>query len=269
MTTEPKRFVVIGAGGVGGWLLDGLAHFAEYRSPGSTIIVVDGDHFEEKNKERQNFSEFGNKAESRAFELQSNFPNTMIIPIAAWVIPDGSVRSSDDEGEDIVGYISPSQLLQENDVVFPVVDNYATRRMIFDAARNFNNIDIVSGGNDDGLFASTYIYRRRDGVDITDHPIVMHEEYINPTDRNPGLLSCSERSQIDGGHQLLVANMAAATMLLAMTHRMVYGDEQPGAQTEWYLDFNAVSASAVDRSADEESITRVTEILKTGVTTTA
>ncbi len=265
----PKRFVVVGAGGVGGWLLTGLAHFLEYREPGSALIIVDGDVFEAKNLERQDFGNYGNKAEVRAEELQSRFPRTMIIPLAAWVVNDDHFADSDVDTSSIetdidsdIGRVGAIQLLEEGDVVFPVVDNFATRRLIFDAARSFQNIDIISAGNDEGLFASGYVYRRRDGKDVTDHPIIMHEaEYLIPHDRNPGELSCAERAEVDGGHQLLVANLAAATIALSMTHRYIFENEDPCPQSEMYLDLGEVTAYAANRAADEESIELASKLL--------
>lgn len=266
----PHRIVVIGCGGIGGWLLTGLAHFLEYRSPGSALILVDGDVFEPKNLERQDFGTYGNKAEVRAEELQSRFPRTMIIPLAAWVVNDDLFANSDtdstisiaDSDENDIGRVGAIQLLEEGDIVFPVVDNFATRRLIFDAARNFENIDVISAGNDEGLFASGYIYRRRDGKDITDHPIIMHEEeYLIPHDRNPGEMSCAERSEVEGGHQLLVANLAAATLALSMTHRYIFEGEDPCPQSEMYLDLGEVTAYAANRAADEESIELASKLL--------
>ena len=38
-----KRFIVIGAGGVGTWLTAGLVRLLEWKFPGSGLIIVDGD----------------------------------------------------------------------------------------------------------------------------------------------------------------------------------------------------------------------------------
>ena len=43
MTT--KRFIVIGAGGIGTWLTAGLVRLLEWKFPGSALIIVDGDNY--------------------------------------------------------------------------------------------------------------------------------------------------------------------------------------------------------------------------------
>jgi len=60
-----KQVVCVGAGGIGNWLLRGLTPMLEHRAPGSVLMIIDGDTFEEKNRERQDFSEFGEKASQR------------------------------------------------------------------------------------------------------------------------------------------------------------------------------------------------------------
>ena len=165
MSTE-RRFILVGAGGIGTWLAAGLVRLLEWKFPGSALIIVDGDTFEEKNKERQDFIKLGNKAVVKAAELVPQFPNTTIIPLAKWVVDDNFAGVTDDDSPKITA----SQLIRENDVVFAVVDNFAARKIIFDAASKLNNIDVFTGGNDDDLFGSIYHYQKRDGVEITAHP---------------------------------------------------------------------------------------------------
>lgn len=257
----PRKYVVAGCGGVGGWMIPPLAHFIQYRDPGSMLVLVDGDHFEEKNLERQDFHTFGNKANVRANEIAGRFDKVFPIPIPAWIVSEESARNPQDSEED-TGYISASELVEEDTIVFAVVDNFATRKLLFDAARQRSNAIVISAGNDDDLFCSSYIYQRKDGVDVTDHPLVVHEYYLSPPDRNPGEMSCTERAQLDGGHQLLVANMAAATLALTMAHRYVFEGEDPSEQSEMYLDLKVFQASAANRAADPESIAMVDKLLK-------
>ncbi len=197
-----KRFIVIGAGGVGTWLTAGLVRLLEWKFPGSGLIIVDGDNYEERNKERQDFAKIGNKAVVKAHELTPHFPNTTIIPVPKWVVSDNfaGVTTEDDAPK-----IKATDLINEGDIVFAVVDNFAARKIIFDAASRLDNVDVFTGGNDDALFGSIYHYQKRDGVEITEHPSVFHPEYENAPDKNPGELSCQERSEIEGGTQLLAA----------------------------------------------------------------
>lgn len=261
-----RRFVQIGAGGVGGWLCVGLAHMLEFQDPGSALILIDGDHFEPTNLERQEFSTYGPKAEVRAAELAARFERTTIVGIAAWVMEDTTADTMNAEAPPADGdalRIGARALLEEGDVVFPVVDNFATRRTIFDAAHYFSDIDILSGGNDEGLFVSTYHYCRRGGIDVTDHPLIMHDdEYLTPADRNPGDLSCEERAALVGGEQTLVANMTVAALLLAKVHQQIFQGEAVEASSEQYWNLATMMGGNVHRGADDESRHRLNQFLE-------
>lgn len=254
MTLSDRRFVVIGAGGVGGHLLDGLSKLLEFQAPGSTLVIVDGDNFEPKNLERQSFNQLGNKADVRAFELAQTLQNTVVIPMPMWVVSDevgGAVVQKDDEDPD--SKIAASQLLREDDVVFAVVDNFACRKTIFEAARAFGNIDVFTGGNDDRLFGSVTRYARRDGADILEHPSERHAEYDNPGDRNPGEMSCQERAEIEGGSQILATNMAVAAFLLGRVQKVLIAGEED-LEGEIYFDLGLGKAEAYDRRDVHETV---------------
>jgi molybdopterin/thiamine biosynthesis adenylyltransferase len=241
-STIPKRYVVVGAGGTGGWLSAGLARIVQYQQPGSVLLLVDGDSFEPKNAERQDFTQLGNKAQVRAAELQPHFPDVFIVPDSRWVVQNPPANPEADS-------VAASDLLRENDVVYAVVDNFSARKVIFDAAREFDNIDVFTGGNDDALFGSIYHYQRRDGKDITDHPSEMHPELIDPPDRNPGELSCHERAKLKGGTQTLAANMAVASYLLGRTCKVILDGEED-MESEIMFDIGAGVAGAYDRRAE-------------------
>ena len=250
MTTE-RRFILVGAGGIGTWLAAGLVRLLEWKFPGSALIIVDGDTFEEKNKERQDFIKLGNKAVVKAAELVPQFPNTTIIPLAKWVVDDNFAGVVDDDSPKITA----SQLIREGDVVFAVVDNFAARKIIFDAATKLNNVDVFTGGNDDDLFGSIYHYQKRDGVEITAHPAEYHPEYDNPPDKNPGELSCQDRAQIEGGTQLLATNMAVASFILGRVQKIIVSNQSP-EETEIFFDLGLGKSEPYNRmhSSLEESI---------------
>lgn len=257
-----SRYVIVGAGGVGGWLASGLARMVEYKDPGSLLLIVDGDHFEQKNLERQDFTILGNKAEVRAAELQPLFPHTVIVGIGRWVVAEGETRHSagdnDENDEEIaVSHIAVSSLIEEGDVVFAVVDNFAARKVIFDHAKSLADVDVFTGGNDDQLYGSIYHYRRRNGMDITDHPELMHPEYENPPDRNPGLLSCQERAALEGGTQFLATNMSVAAWLLGRVQHTLFADDEVDVTetAEIFFDLGLGLASAFARKADPVSVT--------------
>ena len=237
------RFVVVGAGGIGTWLIAGLVRMLEWKYPGSGLIIVDGDSYEEKNKERQDFTKLGNKAVVKASELVSQFPNTTIIPVPKWVVSDDFSGVVDDESPKITA----SQLIREGDVVFAVVDNFAARKIIFDAASKLANVDVFTGGNDDDLFGSIYHYQRRDFSDVTVHPGEFHPEYHNPPDKNPGELSCQDRAEIEGSTQLLATNMAVAANLLGRVQKTIVNNQSP-EETEIYFDLGLGKSEPYDRT---------------------
>ena len=76
-----KRVVLVGAGGIGTWLSEGVVRLLEWKFPGSALLIVDGDNFEQKNLERQSFTQMGNKASVKALELTEKFHQTLVIPV--------------------------------------------------------------------------------------------------------------------------------------------------------------------------------------------
>lgn len=250
-TNEPIRMVLVGAGGIGTWLAEGLARLLEWKFPGSALIIVDGDNYEKKNMERQSFSKMGNKASVKALELTQMFPNTTFIPLAKWVVDDNFKGVSSDED---APKIKASDLLCENDIVFAVVDNFAARKILFDTAAKFDNIDVFTGGNDDELFGSIYHFQRRDGVDITEHPVVFHPEYQSPPDKNPGEMSCQERAEVDGGTQLLATNMAVASFILGRVHKTIVNKQNP-EESEIYFDLGVGKSEPYNRMTQTETAT--------------
>lgn len=241
--SEAKRFVLVGAGGIGTWLAAGLVRLLEWKYPGSGLVIVDGDTYEQKNKERQDFTQLGNKAVVKATELVPHFPNTTIIPVPKWVVSDDFKGVADEDSPKITA----SQLIRENDVVFAVVDNFAARKIIFDAASKLDNIDVFTGGNDDELFGSIYHYQKRDGHEITVHPSEFHPEYDNPPDKNPGELSCQERSEIEGGTQLLATNMAVSSFILGRVQKTIVNNESP-EETEIFFDLGLGKSEPYNRT---------------------
>ena len=209
--------------------------------------------FEPKNIERQNFSTIGTKAHVVADDIKAQTRNIFIVPRAAWVVSDEvAAQSGTDDDDNTIGKIGVSDLLQEGDYVFCVVDNYATRKLVFDAAQKYNNIDIYTGGNDERLFGSVYHYRRREGQDVSLHPATMHDEFRNPQDRNPGEMSCQERAELDGGTQLLAINMAVAAYLLGKAAHTIFpttSEEEQAAMeiAEVYLDLELGLSQPYDR----------------------
>jgi molybdopterin/thiamine biosynthesis adenylyltransferase len=243
---DSKRVVLVGAGGIGTWLAEGVVRLLEWKYPGSALIIVDGDSYEQRNLERQSFTQVGNKASVKALELTKQFNQTLVIPIPKWVVSDDHPETDEESTK-----IRATQLLAEGDIVLAVVDNFAARKILFDAASKLNNVDVFTGGNDDNLFGSIYHYRRRDGVDITSHPVETHPEYQNPPDRNPGEMSCQERAEVEGGTQILATNMAVAAMILGRIQHTIVSEQNP-EQSEIYFDLGLGMSQPYNRMVVQE-----------------
>jgi molybdopterin/thiamine biosynthesis adenylyltransferase len=250
MNQDQKRVIVVGAGGIGTWLCAGLVRMLEWKFPGSVLVIVDGDNFEAKNLERQDFTQIGNKASVKALELSKQFNETTIFPLPKWVVSDDFEQGSDEN----TNKIKASDLISENDIVVAVVDNFAARKVLFDAASKLDNIDVFTGGNDDNLFGSVYHYQRRNAHDVTAHPATTHEEYLNPPDRNPGELSCQERAELEGGTQVLATNMAVAAFILGRIQKTIVSDQSP-EETEIYFDLGLGMSQPYNRMVEQQLIT--------------
>jgi molybdopterin/thiamine biosynthesis adenylyltransferase len=250
MINNPKRVIVVGAGGIGTWLCAGLVRMLEWKFPGSVLVIVDGDNYEAKNLERQDFTQIGNKASVKALELSKQFNETNIFPLPKWVVSDDFNQSTDEN----TNKIKASELIAENDIVVAVVDNFAARKVLFDAASKLDNVDVFTGGNDDNLFGSVYHYQRRNGLDVTAHPATTHDEYLNPPDRNPGELSCQERAELEGGTQVLATNMAVAAFILGRIQKTIVSDQSP-EETEIYFDLGLGMSQPYNRMIEQQLIT--------------
>ena len=250
MDNNPKRVIVVGAGGIGTWLCAGLVRMLEWKFPGSALIIVDGDNYEAKNLERQDFTQIGNKASVKALELSKQFNETNIFPLPKWVVSDDFNQATDEN----TNKIKASELIAENDIVVAVVDNFAARKVLFDAASKLNNVDVFTGGNDDNLFGSVYHYQRRNALDVTAHPATTHDEYLNPPDRNPGELSCQERAELVGGTQVLATNMAVAAFILGRIQKTIVSDQSP-EETEIYFDLGLGMSQPYNRMVEQQLIT--------------
>lgn len=187
---------IIGLGGVGSILSGRLCRFLNYGiglelTP--NITLVDGDTYEEKNYERQEFSTLGNKAEVKATDLEIEFPNIPMDVFPAFV-----------------NETTLSDVIREGDVIFLCVDNHKTRMIVNNYCKQLKNVTLISGGNEltDG---NVQTYVRVDGVDKTPDIAAYHPEIANPDDKLPDEQSCEELSHSEP--QLYFANLGVATLM--------------------------------------------------------
>lgn len=191
---------IIGIGGIGTALLPFLCRFLNYdnqRTLGRRVrlTLVDGDAFEGRNAERQDFAEMGNKARVKAEELSRTFPRLSLRAVAEYLTPQNA-----------------GELIEEGDVIFLCVDNHATRKLASEYCQNLKNVLLISGGNDliDG---NVQVYWRREGRELTQPLTRYHLEIAQPRDKSPHELSCEEL-MAQAAPQLLFTNLAIASAML-------------------------------------------------------
>jgi molybdopterin/thiamine biosynthesis adenylyltransferase len=217
---------IIGLGGVGSILVERLCRFLNYtREIEASVTLVDGDEYEAKNYERQEFSTFGNKAEVKASDLDIQFPDISIDVFPAFV-----------------NETTIMNVVKEGDIVILCVDNHKTRNIVNNYCKNMKNVTLISGGNElvDGN-VQTYI--RKDGSDITPDIAAYHPEIANPDDKLPEELSCEQLSQSEP--QLYFANLGVATIMCWSFYNAVIKEDIEASEV--YFDITKMSSIAQTR----------------------
>lgn len=209
-----KKVKIIGLGGIGTYLVEPLVRYLSHQYDDVQVTLIDGDTYEEKNRGRQRFSKFDNKASVTSEELAAKFSKIHFKAKQEYL-----------DDDNVTG------IIRENDIVFACVDNHATRKVISDRCEELDNVTLISGGNDytDG---NVILYRRKDGNDIGRAPTSLFKEIANPQDVNPATVATKKAEgcieQTDSNPQLLFTNNAiAATMC-----NVFYAVEQEKAEFE-------------------------------------
>lgn len=187
---------LIGAGSVGLFLIHPLSRFLMHQEEESAITVIDGDSYEQKNSERQDFERLGNKAEITVETLRQKYDRRIAFHAKPVFVDEGNVFL----------------FIREGDVVFLCVGIHDVVKLVSDHCRTLENVFCVSGGNEyaDG---SVQCYIRREGKDITPPFTYMHPEIENPKDVNPAHLTCEELAATSVP-QLIFTNMLTAGWML-------------------------------------------------------
>ena len=221
------HITVIGLGGVGSILIERLARFLNYsRDLNPTLLLVDGDTYENKNYERQEFTQIGNKAEIKAMELTMKFPTLRL-----------------DSFEAYVNETNAHETIRTGDVVFLCVDNHKTRNIINTYCKQLTDVTLFSGGNEfeDG---NVQIYIRQGGKDLTPDLASYHPEIATPDDQLPDEMSCEELAQSDP--QLYFTNLGVATLMCWSFYNVVV--KRQYERSEVYFDITTMTADAKIRN---------------------
>ncbi|MCX5888517.1 MAG: ThiF family adenylyltransferase [Deltaproteobacteria bacterium] len=215
----------IGIGGIGCALLPFLCRYLNYAGARARLTLIDGDSFERVNAPRQAFPRLGNKAEVKARELAQEFEALSLRAVPEYVTA-----------------ANVNRLLAAGDVVFLMVDNHASRRLVDEHAATLSDLTLISGGNDfeDG---NIQVYLRREGRDLTPRLSRYHPEIATPLDRHPAELSCEELMAA-GAPQLLFTNLMVAALMLNAFYAL--SRDLPG-YCEVYLDIRQNLSRPVSR----------------------
>jgi molybdopterin/thiamine biosynthesis adenylyltransferase len=218
---------IIGLGGVGSILVERICRFLNYASDITPyIILADGDSYEQKNFDRQEFSVFGNKAEVKATDLELRFPNITLDAYPAFI-----------------NEITVGDVVKEGDVVFLCVDNHKTRMIVNNYCKNLENVTLISGGNElvDG---NVQVYLRRNGKDQTPDLGSYHPEIANPEDKLPEEMSCEELSKSEP--QLYFTNLGVATIMCWSFYNIIVRSKLEAS--EIYFDITKMNTLAQARA---------------------
>jgi molybdopterin/thiamine biosynthesis adenylyltransferase len=217
---------IIGLGGVGSILSERLCRFLNYaKDLTAEILMVDGDEYEQKNFERQEFTRLGNKADIKATELEVKYPGLRF-----------------DAFESYIDEKNVKEVIKEGDIVFLCVDNHKTRMIVSNYCKELKDVILISGGNDytDG---NVQIYVRKGGVDLTPDLCAYHPEIANPDDQLPQEMSCEELANSDP--QLYFANLGVATLMCWSFYNVVVKEQYE--RSEVYFDLTSMTAVAHTR----------------------
>lgn len=220
------NIVIIGLGGIGSILCERLARYLTYSAEaGTSLLLVDGDIYEAKNFERQDFTRMGNKAEVKAADLKMQFSRLSINSFPAFV-----------------NEATLPQVIQEGNIIFMCVDNHKTRMLVSNYCKTLTDVTLISGGNDliDGN-VQTYI--RKDGKDLTPDLCAYHPEIANPDDKLPEEMSCEELAESEP--QLYFTNLGVATIMCWAFYNAIVKEQYE--KSEVYFDITQMTSHAKER----------------------
>lgn len=220
------NITVIGLGGVGSILVERLSRFINYTTEmEAKILLVDGDTYEPKNYERQEFSQMGNKSQIKVVDLSVKFPNIDYDSYPAYI-----------------NEANTADVIKDGSIVFMCVDNHKSRNIINNYCKVLNNVTLISGGNEltDG---NVQLYVRRDGKDLTPDIAAYHPEIENPDDKLPEEQSCEELA--NSAPQLYFANLGVATLMCWTFYNAIVKEQY--TTSEVYFDLLQMTSVAHTR----------------------
>ena len=198
------EITIIGLGGIGSILSNTISRYLDTNRALHPVMItlVDGDDYEFKNNERQEFISYGNKAIVKSVELQSKFQNIIFNSCPEFLSEENAPN-----------------IIKEESIVFVGVDNHTTRKLVSDYAKKLNDTVVISGGNDltDG---NVQIFIRKGGIDVTPSLTDYHPEIKDPKDKSPSEMSCEELS-LSSAPQLFFTNFMVAAHMCSAFYNII------------------------------------------------
>ncbi len=230
---DPWRYVLVGLGGIGGRVLRELVPILHASGRRTTVLAIDGDTFEERNRDRQLFGRPGRKADVLVEELADIYGDRVdLIPVPRYVTAQSAGR--------VIG---------ERSVVFCQPDNNATRALVARRCMRLRDVVLFTGGNDGvedgkaGTYGNVHAYVRAGGRNRTNPPGRYHPEIATPTDTLPTALGCAAAAA--SAPQLGITNLTVAAGMLAAFHAWRTGTLD---WEELYLDVALARMAPVQRA---------------------
>lgn len=226
-----NNFVVVGLGGIGTVFVDLFFRYIanEEKFKDSTVTLIDGDDYEEKNIKRQSFNKYGRKADSKADELQRKYPSLKFISIPRFLNIEN------------VSYLIP-----EGSTVFLCLDNHVTRKIVSDYCETaLKDVIVINGGNEltDGC---VQLYIKKGGKDVTPTITKYHDEIKYPSDKSPEEMSCEELSV--SAPQVFFTNATAAVFMCNTWYSFIELKNKK-VPSNVYFDILKCNVLAVERNA--------------------
>lgn len=203
-----SEIVIIGAGGVGSWLVPAMCKLVDSQR----VTVIDGDVLEEKNLDRQLFRP-DQVGQNKAHALAEVYPCNS----------DSQYYSA--------GYLSHNR----SDFLFCCADNNAARLAVLEACDQFRCQCIIAANE---LHSAEAYHYRPSWRDSHVDPRIYYPELLNDDGADPihRRIGCTGEAQ-EERPQLVSANFAAASLAQALY--VLWGMEVPkmGASTKEAIPF--------------------------------
>jgi len=223
------NIIIVGLGGIGSMLCDNLLRYLNHLNvPGGVKVdLIDGDHYETKNSERQTFSRLGDKASVKCAEMNYKFNNIVCF-----------------DHKEFINENNVARLIPTGAIVFLCVDNHISRKVISNHCQTLNDVTVISGGNEytDG---NVQLFQRKGGVNLTANLTEYHPEIEFPEDQSPEDMSCEELSKSEP--QLLFTNLTVATIMCWMFYSIYIGKDIT-KHGEVYFDISSMATLAKVRT---------------------